>query len=234
MNLSRLTRVALVAALALPAAAQAQVEALKFEGVKFPGGSTVGGAQTGPYMASRFPFSTAATTFDLYCIDIDHNAKATWTAHYITFADAVTGGTYVTQAQRHLGTEKAWGLADLRAAAYLSTQFAITPQAGWNNIHGAIWSMFSNNTSAAAYAATATAAKGVAGLDASWDQYVLVLDENAFAANYNPQTANLNQAFIALDGNTTIRVVTPEPSTYVLMGMGLLAVGFVSRRRRSA
>lgn len=232
MNISRLTSIALVAALALPAAAQAQVEALKFEGVKFPGGSTVGGAHTGPYMASRFPFSTAATTFDIYCIDMDHNAKASWTAHYVSFADAVAGGAFVTQAQRHLGTEKAWGLSDLRAAAYLSTQFAITPQAGWNNIHGAIWSMFSNNSSAAAFAGTATTAKGIAGGNSAWDQYVLVLDEAAFAANYDPRTANLNQAFVALDGNTTIRVV-PEPGTYVLMGMGLLAVGFVSRRRRS-
>lgn len=230
MNLARLTRVALVAALALPAAAQAQVEALKFEGVKTPGGDKVGSAQTGPYRASRFPFSTPATTFDLYCIDMDHVVQATWNAHYITFAEAI--GIYNVQATRQLGSEKVWGLSQLRAAAYLTTQFAVQPQSQWDEIHGSIWSMFSNNAQAAAHSSLAAGAITLAGGNAAWDTYALVLDDKVFATNYNAATANIQQGFITDIGNTTITVVTPEPSTYVLMGAGLFAVGFVSRRRR--
>ncbi len=227
MKLSRLTRFALVAALAIPAAAQAQVEALKFEGVKFPSAARVGSYMTGPYMASRAPFSTPATTFDIYCIDLDHFAKSAWTAHYVTFAEAV--GAYNVEATRQLG---AFTLADLRTAAYLASQFSFTPLNQWNNIHGQIWSLFSTKGAVSGYAAAAAVSKGIAGGDASWDSYGLILDENAFSPNYDPRTADLNQAFITDLGNTTIKTVVPEPSTYVLMGAGLLAVGFASRRRR--
>lgn len=228
MNISRLTRVALVAALAFPAAAQAQIEQLKFAGVKFPSAQSIGSYKTGPYRASRAPF-TAADVFDIYCIDLDHNAKSQWTAHYVTFNEAI--GVHNLEATRQLGA--GFDLGDLRTAAYLSNQFSVTPQNNWASIHGQIWSLFSTNGAVSSYAAAAAVSKGIAGGNAAWDSYALILDENAFAANYNPRTANLNQAMITELGNTTITVVTPEPSTYVLLGAGLLAIGFVSRRRRT-
>ncbi|MEP6762919.1 MAG: hypothetical protein ABJB66_01350, partial [Gemmatimonadaceae bacterium] len=95
MRLNRLTTLALAAALALPSIASAQTEALKFEGVKDLGGDQVQGAFTGAYLASRAPFSTPATTFDLFCIDFDNHEQATWTAHYVTFAQAT--GAFSTQ-----------------------------------------------------------------------------------------------------------------------------------------
>ena len=229
MNLSRLTRLAIAAALVLPAAAQAQVEALQFKGVKSPGGDLVGSAQTGPYLAARAPFNVA-NTFDIYCIDMDHNFQTAWNAHYVTFAEAV--GVYNVQATRQLGSEKVWGLAELRAAAYLGQQFASAPKSDWDEIHGSIWSMFSSNSAAAAHNSMVANALSVAGGDAAYDSYVLVLDDKVFDPNYS-SAMSINQGFITDGGNTTIRVVTPEPSTYVLMGAGLLALGFVSRRRRT-
>ena len=79
----------------------------------------------------------------------------------------------------------------------------------------------------------ATNAVSTQGENTQWDDYVLLLDQQTFAANYS-RTMNLNQAFITYDPPTTTTTVTPEPATYVMMGAGLFAVGFVRRRQRKA
>ncbi|MEP6831917.1 MAG: PEP-CTERM sorting domain-containing protein [Gemmatimonas sp.] len=227
----KLSTLAFAAALLMPAAASAQ-EILHFEGVKTAGGDKVGTAATGAYQASRAPFNTK---FDIYCVDYDHFATSVWTARELSFADAT--GANLLQAQRQLGTEKSWGLAELRAAAWLSTQFATNPVGlgaaddNWDTIHGAIWSMFSNNASVNQSAMLTMAASAVSahGGEATWDDYALLVDNQTFAANYS-NTMVLNQAFITHDPGTTIRVV-PEPATYAMMGFGLLSLGFVRRRK---
>lgn len=235
MKLARLSSLAVAALFALPAAASAQ-EVLHYEGVKTAGGDKVGGASTGAYLASRAPY---VTKFDIYCVDFDNVAGNVWTAHAVTFQQAT--GIYSLQAQRSLGTEKAWGIQQLRAAAYLSTRFGISPVGPgasddqWDTIHGAIWSMFSTNSDVnkSAMLTMANNAITTAGNDSQWDDYVLLLDEKAFSPNYNRYTT-LNQTFITRDPGTTVTTVTPEPATYVMMGAGLLAVGFVRRKRLSA
>lgn len=222
MKLARLSTLALAVSLALPAAASAQ-EFLQFGGAKYSGGDKVGSAETGAYTAKRAPF---ITSFDIYCIDYDNHAMGSFTARAITFQQAV--GMYAVEAQRQLGT--GWGVAELRTAAYLSTQFNLGNKSQWDDIHGAIWSMFSTKPELAMYSAGATAAKAVAGTDAQWDSYVLLLDNNAFNSRY---TGVLNQGFITNDPGTTTTVITPEPSTWALMGVGLFAVGFARRRRNN-
>ena len=231
----KLSTFGFAAALLIPGAASAQ-EVLYFEGVKTAGGDRVGGASTGAYQASRAPFTTK---FDIYCLDYDHTAKSVWTARSVTFAEAV--GVNLLQAQRQLGTEKTWGIKQLRAAAYLSTQFAVNPVGlgssddAWDTIHGAIWSMFSSNSSVnqTSMLTMATNAVNTQGENTQWDDYVLLLDQQTFKANYS-RTMILNQAFITYDPPTTTTTVTPEPATYVMMGAGLFAVGFVRRRQRKA
>lgn len=235
MKLTRLSTLVLAAALLVPALASAQ-ETLHFGGVKTAGGDKVGGAQTGAYQASRLPY---ISKFDIYCLDYDHTAQTSWTAHAVTFADAVGGN--LLQAQRQLGTEKSWGLAQLRAAAYLSTQFALSPVGPgtsddeWDTIHGAIWSMFSTNSSTNQSAMLTMASNAVTahGGEAKWDSYVLLLDEQTFSTDFS-RTMTLNQAFITNDPGTTTTVVTPEPSTYAMMGAGLFAVAFIRRRKQKA
>jgi len=231
----KLSTLAFTAALLLPTLASAQ-EVLHFEGVKTAGGDKVGGAPTGAYQASRGP--SFISKFDIYCLDYDHTAKSVWTAHSVTFAEAV--GINLVQAQRQLGTEKNWDIQHLRAAAWLSTQFALNPVGpgssddAWDTIHGAIWSMFSSNANVnqASMLTMASSAVSAHGSDATLDSYVLMLDEQTFSASYST-TMNLNQAFITYDPSTTIKTV-PEPATYVMMGAGLFAVGFVRRRQRKA
>lgn len=232
MKLKSMFALASAAMLSLPAAASAQ-EVLHWGGVKYSGGDLVAGAQTGAYLASRAPYNT---TFDIYCIDFDNHTKSVWTSRSITFQQAV--GANLLQTQRQLGTEKSWGIQQLRAAAYLSTQFAANPRGPggnddqWDTIHGAIWSMFSTNSSVnqASMLNLASSAVSTAGNNAMWDDYVLMVDELSFSPNYTRGTV-LNQTFITYDPNRTVTTVTPEPSTYVLMGAGLLAVGYVRRKR---
>lgn len=236
MKLNPLYALASAALLALPAAASAQ-EVLHWGGVKYnTGGDRVNGASTGAYQALRAPYTSA---FDIYCIDYDHFAQSVWTSHTVTFQQAVT--TNLLQAQRQLGTEKVWGIQHLRAAAYLTTTFATNPAGPgaaddqWDTIHGAIWSMFSanSNVNKAAMLSLASSAVTAAGSNSYWDNYVLMLDEKAFSANYSNSMV-LNQTFITWEPGRSVTTVTPEPSTYVLMGAGLLAVGYVRRRRAHA
>ncbi|MBC8089310.1 MAG: PEP-CTERM sorting domain-containing protein [Phycisphaerae bacterium] len=235
MKPTSLYALACTALLALPVVSSAQ-EVLHWGGVKTAGGDRVGTASTGTYLASRAPY---LSTFDIYCIDYDRTAKVVWTSHSVTFADAV--GANLLQAQRQLGTEKVWGIQQLRAAAHLTTQFGLSPVGPggaddqWDTIHGAIWSMFSANTNVNKTAMLNLASSAVAaqGNNAAWDDYVLMLDEQTFGANYSNSMV-LNQTFITYEPGRTVTTVTPEPSTYVLLGAGLLAVGFVRRRRMRA
>ena len=231
MKLSRFTSVAFAAAMLLPAAAQAQVT-LAFDGVKTPGGDLVGSAATGPYRAHQTAPLPVGATFDIYCLDFDHVAQSSWPATYVTFAQATTGGAVVA-ANRQLGTEKVWGIQQLRAAAFLSTTFTSTPLTNWDDVHGAIWSMFSNSVPlTAAMTTLASNAVTAQGGVTTWDaDYRLVLDTRSFNTDF--AAAGLNQAFITRDENVNGQAVVPEPSTYALMGAGLLAIGFARRRRRS-
>jgi PEP-CTERM motif-containing protein len=225
MKLARLSTIALATVLAMPVAASAQ-EYLQFGGVKTPGGDQIHGAQTGAYTAKRAPFTSS---FDIYCIDYDNHAMGSWTARAVTFQQAV--GIYSTQANRQLGTTPSWGVNELRAAAYLTTRFSALPQNQWDDVHGAIWSMFSSSPDLAGHTSMAAGALAATAGDNTWDSYVVLLDNNAFNPNYR---GALNQVFITNDPNTTVTVVTPEPSTWALMGAGLFAVGLVRRRRRVA
>ncbi len=240
MKTLRFSSVLLAAAIMMPAAASAQT--LHFDGVKYAGGDAVGGAQTGPYRAHQ-TMPVVTSSFDIYCIDYDHTAQSDWGVTYVTFG-AATSGSAVTAANRQLGTEKVWGLAQLRAAAWLSTQFNAGGLGGalgaginddqWDDVHGAIWSMFSTSVPlTGAMTTIATNAVTNHGSDATLDgKYLLMLDTRAFNVEFD--ASKLNQGFIVSNDDLKVTVVTPEPSTYVLMGAGLLAVGFVRRRRRTA
>lgn len=228
MKLLRYSSLALAAALMLPAAARAQVT-LQFDGVVNPGAPTVQGAATGPYAIHQIA-PTVSSSFNVYCIDFDHTAQTTWPARYITFAQAV--GADNAAAVRQLGTGVTLG--NLRTAAFLSTKFGSAAVSDWDDIHGAIWSLFSPSVALTAGMNTqlASAVTANAATNTAYDaDYTLVMDNRAWDNNF--AASGLNQGFMVEDDNIRTNVV-PEPSTYVLMGAGLFAVGLIRRRRNNA
>lgn len=232
MKTLRFATLALAAGLVLPAIAQAQaplpsltqVYTFAFEGVVNPATSPYG-----PYRAHETA-PVVGSPFNLFCIDYDHAASSAFTGRVVTFADVIANnGGAGTAASAMLGAPLT--AQKLRTAAYLTTRFAVSPTSQWESIHKEIWSMFSSSPDVSAFAAQAALdqANPLIGGNTAYDAYDMIIDNNAFL---NGCTTACTQTFIVPDDNLGIRVV-PEPSTYALMGFGLVAVGVISRRRRN-
>jgi hypothetical protein len=237
MTTSRFATLVLAASLAVPALVQAQAPAaslsqvytLGFDGVVNTT-VTLNGVNVGPYRAHQVA-PVAGSPFNIFCIDYDNSAKAQWNARVITFNDVINNSAANAAATAALGSPVT--AAKLRTAAYLSLQFAAQPTSNWATIHGKLWSLFSTNANVSPFAALAQAdvANASIGGNSAYDGYDMIIDNNAFTNACS--AASCGQTFIIPDdGALTIRVV-PEPSTYALMGAGLLVVGFISRRRRN-
>ena len=104
--------------------------------------------------------------------------------------------------------------------AWLSLQFANQPQSQWTNIHEAIWGYFDPN---------ALVIPGPMGT-AYWQSQ----------AAANDHTVNLSDIFVVTQANVhqagvtqyqEFLIQTPEPASFALIGLGLLALGAAGKRR---
>lgn len=241
-------------------AAIAAISLLASEGsaqqVKYTG--HVGSQQLGnPFSAGAHPYVgpytmlnvTTNSSFDIYCIDFDHAFTGNaFNARILTFADAVNsslsfnGVDNYTALKRALGTTTTFPgvgnipnssteyLARLQVAGAMSKGFGTTQTSSWDERHYGIWGIFSSNVTPYVNDGvndhmtflTAGIGQVVGGYDAS--EFRLVIDERAWD---NQFTGNLEQTSI-----TEVSTV-PEPGTYALVGVGMIVMAGIARRRKN-
>lgn len=169
----------------------------------------VNGVNDGSYYVSPYLGTMNGNAVTLYCVDFNNDVTfgQTWQAN-------------VTQlASDNLSNTRYGGVADAQVlyeeAAWLSTQFAANPQSDWVAIQYAMWDLFDSN-------APSTGA-------AYW--------LNLAALNYNPANDGnfeivTNVGPVALTGQVQEFIVdTPEPATLLQLGVGVLALLFLARRK---
>lgn len=240
-------------------AALAAISLLASEGsaqqVKYTG--HVGSMQLGnPFGPGSHPFVgpytmlnvTTNSPFDIYCIDFDHAFTGNaFNARILTFADAVNsslsfnGVDNFTALKRALGTTTLFTSPGsipnttseyfdrLRVSASIAKGFGTTQTSDWDERHFAIWGIFSGNVTPYmndgvndhVTILTAGINQAIGGYTAP--EFRIIIDERAWDNSY---TGNLEQTSI-----TEVSTV-PEPSTYALVGVGMIVMAGVARRRK--
>jgi len=245
MRITRFIPAAFAVLAFLPETSSAQQ--VQFQGAKFTTGNTVtvgGQVSVGPYLMNYT--SSPSNVFDIYCIDFDHTIGSTpFNARVLSFADAVNsslsfnGIDNFTALKRVMGTVGTGGPITNTSAAYLSRlaftsamtlQFGALPTTAWDEIHVGLWSAFNTNTifspdnvGGSVAGAVAAGISTASSTTYDYSNWRVILDETAWDAQAH---GSYQQGLI-----TEVTSVVPEPSTYALMGAGLLALGAVARRR---
>jgi hypothetical protein len=198
----------------------------------------VGGFNVGPYLANLDGFNAqqgvlgTATINNaiIWCVDFSHVATTTKDTYFETaFASnkvGVAGNGDFSKTRMN------------SAEAYLKAAYLIEKYDSFNgtsttysasNVQGTIWTLF-GASGLTGYTDLAASIPTGASLKVNNSWYVLSDDPcEGFASAKCLADSGSHQEYLTSRPQSTV----PEPSTYALMGVGLLSVGFMSRRRRN-
>ena len=181
----------------------------------------------GPFDAVLTTAPGSAQSVTMFCIDILNQVAIgdTWTGVLTSLADPAA--TLATT--RHSAASDPMAMTKYRTAAWLTSQFGLQPAESWNDIQHAIWNVWAPGQYAANAwdaAGASAAAAGFAGFDFS--SYAVLTDVTGIG-----QALGGAQEFLVPGaGGGGAGSVVPEPSTYLLMATGMVALAGVARRRR--
>jgi len=152
----------------------------------------------------------------------------TWTANVLMLNNLNASNYKMTEFGSMAGSlSAATKLYD--EVAYLALQFGANPIANWGGIQTAIWHIFDANASTVAGTGKTSTAY--------WTNLAGMATNQAIgAANaYRIEilTPNSPQRAPGKGGPQEFIVVTPEPATYALFGMGLILLSLGTYRRRN-
>ena len=197
----------------------------------FLGGTTAetdGSHLIGPFNGTLQALPGSAQSVTMFCIDVlnDVAVGQSWTGVLTSLADPAAS----LATTRHSAASDPMAMTKYRTTAWLSSHFGLQANETWADIQHAIWNVWAPGQYAANAwdaAGAAAAASGFAGFDFSG--YAVLTDVTGIG-----QSIGGAQEFIVpggIGGGGTGSVV-PEPSTYLLMATGMVALAGVARRRR--
>jgi hypothetical protein len=249
--MKKLIALSLALCLAAPRVSTAQVAPnlgqVQFTGVV--GSGSIDGFRVGPYAANLNDFGDGgpssalladASNTPIWCVDFTHYANGSFDSYFATafsgnlVSPAGNGDFSKTRAYASLGNSNTLAENKYRQAAWLIEQY-YDGVSGYSNINvqGTLWKMFDGGSAPVSGYSDLFASVPVGPMTLNRDWFVLSDDENGCTRFQNGCASN--QEYLTFrERPTGYNTTVPEPSTYVLMASGLMALGVVSRRRRHA